>query len=113
MVLWPRFGQVPGTIQPYIKLVEALLTGTKPKTLHKKPRNDNKKESATHTMFALFISQSTCAQSWNLDHTTHAVSMKVTFGCDLRRASIGAFDSSSFVDRFTSFNAAISDIAGA
>ena len=34
--VWPRFGQVPGTIQPYIKLAETLLTSTKPKTLHKK-----------------------------------------------------------------------------
>ena len=62
-------------------------------------------------MFALFISQSTCAQSWNLDHTTHAVNMKVTFGCDLRRASIGAFNNSAFVDRFTSskLNPALND----
>ena len=44
-----------------------------------------------------------------VDHTTHAMNMKVTFGCDLRRASIGAFDSSSFVDRFTSFKPALND----
>ena len=65
--VWPRFGQVLGTIQPYIKLAETLLTSTKTKNTAQEEnlvRNNNKKESTTHTMFASFISQSTCTQSW-------------------------------------------------